>query len=112
MPVLLHDFGYDHSSKCFKAMDAETGMVVYSRDISWHQSWEPLIYTAQLSERDRRTHRPAWAANQLVNRKAIDEAVQEHGLPGIQFDLPATYASDLSAPLTVAEAEASDHAGI
>ena len=28
--------GYNHGSDCFKSMDAETGRVVQSRDVTWH----------------------------------------------------------------------------
>ena len=36
-------FGYNHGSVCCKIMDAETGRVVHSRDVTWHQPREPLI---------------------------------------------------------------------
>ena len=29
-----------------KTMDAEAGRIVHSRDVTWHQPWEPLIYPA------------------------------------------------------------------
>ena len=40
------NFGYNHGSDCVKIMDAETGRIVHSRDVIWHQSREPLISTA------------------------------------------------------------------
>ena len=55
-------------------------------------------------------------ANQLANREAIneavDEATREHGLPSFHIDLSTAPANELSAPLPVAEAEASEHAEI
>ena len=40
------NFGYNHGSECFKIMDAETGRIVHSRDVTWHQQREPLISPA------------------------------------------------------------------
>ena len=40
------DFGYNHGSDCFKIMDAETGRIVHSRDVTWHQPREPFISPA------------------------------------------------------------------
>ena len=40
------NFGYNHGSDCFKVMDAETGRIVHSRDVTWHQPREPPISPA------------------------------------------------------------------
>ena len=40
------NFGYNHGSDCFKVMDAETGRIVHSRDVTWHQPRKPLISPA------------------------------------------------------------------
>ena len=37
------NFGDNHGSDCVKIMDAETGRIVHSRDVTWHQPREPLI---------------------------------------------------------------------
>ena len=37
------NFGYNHGSDCLKIMDAQTGRIVHSRDVTWHQPREPLI---------------------------------------------------------------------
>ena len=50
--------------------------------------------------------------NQLANREAIEEIVQKHDLLRIQLDLSTAYASNLSAPSTVAKVEALEHAKI
>ena len=39
-------FGYNHGSDCLKIMDVETGRIVHSRDVTWHQPREPLISPA------------------------------------------------------------------
>ena len=39
-------FGYNHGRDCFKIMDADTGRIVHSRDVTWHQPREPLISRA------------------------------------------------------------------
>ena len=44
------NFGYNHGSDCIKIMDAETGRIVYSRDVTWHQPREPLISPAPTVE--------------------------------------------------------------
>ena len=31
------NFGYNHGRDCIKIMDAETGRIVHSRDVTWHQ---------------------------------------------------------------------------
>ena len=36
-PCYFLNFGYYHGSDCFKTMDAETGRIVHSRDVTWHQ---------------------------------------------------------------------------
>ena len=43
-------FGYNHGSDCVKIMDAETGPIVHSRDVTWHQPREPLISPAPTVE--------------------------------------------------------------
>ena len=35
-PCFFLNFGFNHGSGCFKVMDAETGMVVHLRDVTWH----------------------------------------------------------------------------
>ena len=45
-PCVFLNFGYNHGSDCFKVMDAETGRIVRSRDVTWHQPREPLISPA------------------------------------------------------------------
>ena len=40
------EFWINHGSDCFKIIDAETGRVVHSRDVTWHQPREPLISLA------------------------------------------------------------------
>ena len=45
-PCFFLNFGYNHGSDCFKVMDAETGKIVQSRDVTWHQPREPLISPA------------------------------------------------------------------
>ena len=40
------NFGYNHGSDCIKIMDAETGRIVHSRDVTWRQPREPLISPA------------------------------------------------------------------
>ena len=44
------NFGYNHGSDCVKIMDAETGRIVHSRDVTWHQPREPLISPAPTVE--------------------------------------------------------------
>ena len=45
-PCFFLNFGYNHGSDCFKVMDVETGRIVHSRDVTWHQPREPLISPA------------------------------------------------------------------
>ena len=45
-PCYFLNFEYNHGSDCFKIMDAETGRIVYSRNVTWHQPREPLISPA------------------------------------------------------------------
>ena len=49
-PSFFLNFGYNHGSDCFKLMDAETGRIVHSRDVTWHQPREPLISPASTAE--------------------------------------------------------------
>ena len=44
------NFGYNHGSDCAKIKDAETGRMVHSRDVTWHQPREPLISPAPTVE--------------------------------------------------------------
>ena len=46
-PCYFLIFGYNHGSNCFKVMDAKTGRIVHSRDVTRHQPREPLIYPAR-----------------------------------------------------------------
>ena len=45
-PCYFLNFGYNHGSDCMKIMDAETGQIRHSRDVTWHQPREPLISPA------------------------------------------------------------------
>ena len=49
-PCFFLNFGYNHGSDCFKLMDAETGRIVHSRDVTWQQPREPLISPASTVE--------------------------------------------------------------
>ena len=42
-PCYFLDFGYNHGNDGMKIMDAETGRIVHSRKVTWHQPREPLI---------------------------------------------------------------------
>ena len=44
------NFGYNHGSDCLNIMDVETGRIVHSRDVTWHQPREPLISPAPTVE--------------------------------------------------------------
>ena len=45
-PCYFVNFGYNHGSYCVKIMDAETGRIVHSSDVTWYQPREPLISPA------------------------------------------------------------------
>ena len=45
-PCYFLNFGYNHDSDCMKIMVVETGRIVHSRDVTWHQPREPLISPA------------------------------------------------------------------
>ena len=36
-------FGYNHGRDCYRLLDAETGRVAYSRDVTWHHQETPWI---------------------------------------------------------------------
>ena len=37
------NFGYNHGHDCHKLLDAETGKIIFSRDVTWHNPETPLI---------------------------------------------------------------------
>ena len=37
------NFGYNHGWDCYRLLDAETGRVAYSRDVTWHHPETPWI---------------------------------------------------------------------
>ena len=37
------NFGYNHERDCYRLLDAETGRVAYSRDVTWHHPKTPWI---------------------------------------------------------------------
>ena len=39
------NFGYNHGRDCYRLLDAETGRVAYSRDVTWHHPEAPWITT-------------------------------------------------------------------
>ena len=43
------NFGYNHGRDCYKLLDAKTGKVVFSRDITWHHPETPLILPATVA---------------------------------------------------------------
>ena len=40
------NFGYNHGHDCHNLLDAETGKVVFSHDVTWHHREAPLILLA------------------------------------------------------------------
>ena len=36
-------FGYNHGRDCYRLLDAETGRIAYSRDVTWHHPETPCI---------------------------------------------------------------------
>ena len=44
------NFGYNHGSDCVMIVDGETGRIVHSRDVTWHQPREPLTSPAPTVE--------------------------------------------------------------
>ena len=45
-PCYFFNFGCNHGSDCFKVMDTKTGRIMHSRDVTWYQPREPLIFPA------------------------------------------------------------------
>ena len=45
-PCYFLNLGYNHGSDCMKILDAETGRIGHSRDVTWHQPRKPLISPA------------------------------------------------------------------
>ena len=43
-PCFTFNFDFTHGSGCFKVVSAETGMVVRSCGVTWHQPREPLVF--------------------------------------------------------------------
>ena len=39
------NFGYNHGRDCYRLLDAETGRIAYSRDVTWHHPEAPWITT-------------------------------------------------------------------
>ena len=39
------NFGYSHGRDCYRLLDAETGRVAYSRDVTWHHPEVPWVTT-------------------------------------------------------------------
>ena len=37
------NFGHNHGRGCYRLLDAETGRVAYSRDVTWHHQETPWI---------------------------------------------------------------------
>ena len=48
--TFFFNFGYNHGHDCHKLLDAETGKVVFSRDVTWHHQKAPLIPPATAVE--------------------------------------------------------------
>ena len=42
-PYHFLNFGYNHGSEFLKIMNDETGRIVHSRDVTWHQPRQPLL---------------------------------------------------------------------
>ena len=49
-PCYFLNISYNHGGDHMKTMDAETGRIVHSRDVTWHQPWELLISPAATVE--------------------------------------------------------------
>ena len=74
------NFGYNHWSDCLNIMDAETGWIVHSRDVVWHQPREPLISPAPTIE---------WEVPQSPSGAATPEYIYIQPVPASDNAAPA-----------------------
>ena len=57
-PYFFLNFDYNYGCDCSMILDATTEMVVYSRDVTWHETRQALISPARTSETGTRNHAP------------------------------------------------------
>ena len=88
------NFGYNHGSDCFKVMDAETGRIIHSHVVTWHQPQEPLISP---------TPSVGSGVPQSLSGAETPDYVHIQSAPNA--DLPTAPASNVPIPSTIAEAE-------
>ena len=105
-PVLLSDFDYNHGNDSFKVMDADTGMVVYSRDGTCHKPWKlttsPLpTVEAELSNPSSSTEMPEYVYISPPPVPAVTPAIAPASAPA-----HAAPVSSSAPPLTAVPASA------
>ena len=84
------NFGYNHGRDCYLLLDAETGRVAYSRDVTWHHPETPWITPIRAA--------PTEPPTVCARRRAISGTRRHSASSGTGRDTTATAYTNVELP--------------
>ena len=108
------NFGYNHGRDCYRLLDAETGRVGYSRDVTWHHPEAPWITTpirAAPTETLRDIYVPMPQSGPVAAPSPAPVATPPVPAPAATLPPPPTRTSNSSAPIPPRVSRELEHEG-
>ena len=108
------NFGYNHGRDCYRLLDAETGRVTYSRDVTWHHSEAPWVTTpirAAPTEPPRDIYVPMPQSVPVAAPSPAPVATPPAPAPAATLPPPPTRTSNSPAPIPPRVSRELEHEG-
>ena len=107
------NFGYNHGRDCYQLLDAETGRVAYSRDVTWHHPKAPWItpIRAAPTEPPRDIYIPMPQSVPVAAPSPAPVATPSAPAPAATLPPPATRTSNSPAPIPPRVSRELEHEG-
>ena len=107
------NFGYNHGGDCYRLLDAETGRVAYSRDVTWHHPETPWItpIRAAPTEPPRDIYVPMPQSVPIAAPSPAPVATPPAPAPAATLPPPPTRTSNSPAPISPRVSRELEHEG-
>ena len=107
------NFGYNHGGDCYRLLDAETGRVAYSRDVTWHHPETPWItpIRAAPTEPPRDIYDPMPQSVPVAAPSPAPVATPPAPAPAATLPPPPTRTSNSPAPISPRVSRELEHEG-
>ena len=111
--IYFLNFGYNHGRNCYRLLDAETGRVAYSRDVTWHHPEAPWItpIRAAPTEPPRDIYVPMPHSVPIAAPSPVPVATPPAPAPAATLPPPPTRTSNSPAPIPPRVSRELEHEG-